>query len=158
MVRIGVLSDTHGNLDGARIALNNMGKIDLLLHAGDHYKDAHQLAKTKELLVCAVVGNCDWDVKEPEDLLIDAAGKKIWLTHGHKYDVKASHDVLIKKAKQHSVDLVVHGHTHIPIIDEQEKIIICNPGSVTQPRGKKGPTYGLIEIFGDEVLVDIFEL
>ncbi|MBM7855442.1 putative phosphoesterase [Desulfohalotomaculum tongense] len=157
-MRIGVLSDTHGNMEAARLAVTSMGKIDLLLHAGDHYRDAHQLAKSKELLVCAVVGNCDWDVQEPADLLIDAAGKRIWLTHGHKYRVKTSHDALVKKALQHKIDVVVYGHTHVPVIEERQGILIFNPGSTTQPRGQRGPTYGVIEIDNQEIISQIFDL
>ncbi|MBO8138111.1 MAG: metallophosphoesterase [Desulfotomaculum sp.] len=157
-MRIGVLSDTHGNLEAARIALTCMGEIDLLLHAGDHFKDAHQLAKSKELLVCAVVGNCDWDMQEPEDLLIDAAGKKIWLTHGHKYNVKFSHHMLVKKALQHKIDVVVYGHTHIPVIEEQEGILIFNPGSASRPRGSRGPTYGMLVIDNQQVIPYLYDL
>ncbi len=157
-MRIGVLSDTHGDLVSARKALTNMGRIDLLLHAGDHYRDANQLAESREIVICAVVGNCDWDISEPEDLLINAGGKRIWLTHGHKYNIKGSYHRLIKKAKEHKIDIVVFGHTHVATCETVEGVLLFNPGSTTIPRGGQGPSYGIIEIVNHEIIPDIFQL
>lgn len=157
-MRIGILSDTHGNLELARLAISKMGWVDCLLHAGDHYRDAKALSENKELPVYAVVGNCDWDVSEPEDLLVNAAGKRIWLTHGHKYGVKTDHQMLLDKANAHNIDIVVYGHTHRAVMEEVDGILIFNPGSLTYPRGARGPTYGVIEIYQNEIIAHIFEI
>ena len=156
-MRIGVMSDTHGNMEVARIVLTNMGKIDLLLHAGDHFSDAQELAKKKLVPVYAVVGNCDWDL-EKEDLLIKVGGKNIWLTHGHKYGVKSSHGRLVEHALKENIDIVVYGHTHAPVNQFEQGVLLFNPGSPTIPRGKKGPTYGIIEIHDQEIVPFIFGL
>ena len=152
-MRIGVLSDTHGDLEIARLALAKMGKVDLLLHAGDHYRDALALAKT--VPVHAVVGNCDWELSEPAEVVIEAGGKKIWLTHGHKYGVKYSYNKLLAQAVKNKADIVVYGHTHIPVSEFREGVLLFNPGSVARPRGKRGATYGIIEIQQQESIPDI---
>lgn len=158
-MRIGVLSDTHGNIDAAKMALTQMGPIDCLLHAGDHFKDAKKIKEIKaDLPIYAVAGNCDWDILEPEDITISAAGKRIWLIHGHRHRVKAGHDTLLHEAREHKVDIIVYGHTHVAVSEFVDNILIFNPGSPTHPRGIQGPTYGVIEILDDEVIPYIFEL
>ncbi|MEG6614944.1 metallophosphoesterase [Peptococcaceae bacterium 1198_IL3148] len=157
-MRIGVLSDTHGNIELAKLALTQMGPIDCLLHAGDHFRDAKELGVLKKLPVYAVAGNCDWDILEPEDITINAVGKRIWLIHGHRHRVKAGHDTLLHEAKSHNIDVVIYGHTHVAVSEVVDNILIFNPGSLTQPRGPQGPTYGVIEIFNGEVIPYIFQL
>lgn len=157
-MRIGILSDTHGDLTLARLALTNMGEIELLLHAGDHYNDAGQLVENSNVKLYAVVGNCDWHQTGPTDLLIDAGGKKIWLTHGHKYRIKDSMQALIEKAKEQKADIVVFGHTHIPTVETVDGILLFNPGSISFPRSRQGATYGVIEISNQEIIPQIFPL
>ena len=159
-MRIGVISDTHGDLNIAKIAIKNMSKIDVLFHAGDHYKDAVALKNVLgDLPVYAVVGNCDFEIFKPKDLFIEIAEKKIWLTHGHKYNVKNSDELLVKLAKEKSVDIVIYGHTHIAISRFADEILIFNPGSTTRPRGGKPASYGMIEIDDDgETYADILTL
>ena len=62
-MRIGVVSDTHGSLSTAIKLIREMGELDLLLHAGDYYRDAAALAREFNLPVRAVVGNCDLAAK-----------------------------------------------------------------------------------------------
>lgn len=157
-MRAGVLSDTHGDLEIAKVALTQMGKIDLLLHAGDHYRDALALAKTVPVPVHAVVGNCDWDFMKPVDVLLEIDNQKIWLTHGHKYGVKSANNKLLTEAIKNKIDIVVYGHTHIPIAEFRQGVLLFNPGSVARLRGKRGATYGVIEIRQQEIMPDIFDI
>ena len=39
-MRIGVVSDTHGDLHALRQVLDQAGEVDLWLHAGDYSQDA----------------------------------------------------------------------------------------------------------------------
>ncbi|MCL0106552.1 metallophosphoesterase [Peptococcaceae bacterium] len=158
-MRIGIISDTHGNLNIAKAAISKMGSIDVLLHAGDHYKDAVALEKEiSEVDIYAVVGNCDFEVFKPKDLFLEIAGKKIWLTHGHKYGVKESDDYLASLAIEKNIDIVVYGHTHIAVSKFIENKLIFNPGSTTRPRGSKPATYGIIEIKDGKIYPEILEI
>ncbi len=153
-MKIGVLSDTHGNVIISEKIINKMDFVDLVLHAGDFYRDAEKLAKKLPIKIKAVVGNCDSPMISPEEELIDAAGLKIYLTHGHKFDGANLYNSLLYKAKEVKADIVVYGHTHIASRFEQEGILFFNPGSISNPRFH-GPTYGIITINEGKVDAEI---
>src|SRR6185503_2488789 len=83
-MRIGVVSDTH-SLQLPRQLMEELKKVDLIIHAGDFcsLKDVAAFSKLKELK--AVFGNMDdADVRKkfPERQIIDCEGIKIGITHG----------------------------------------------------------------------------
>ena len=65
-------------------------------------------------------------------MLIDADDKKIFVTHGHMYNVKYDHNYHTMKEKGLSIgaDAVIFGHTHIPYCENFGNILLLNPGSV----------------------------
>ncbi|MFZ5942761.1 MAG: metallophosphoesterase family protein [Bacillota bacterium] len=156
-MKIGILSDTHGNLSLAREALKEMGKIDLLFHGGDYYTDACQLAEEFNVNVKTVVGNCDFFVSGPKEEILTLGDYKIFLTHGHQYGVKGSLQRLFYRAEEIQADIVVYGHTHIPLYSVEDSIHFINPGSISLPRGDSRPSYGIL-MLGDEVKFDLREI
>ena len=146
VLRIGVFSDTHGILDNVPIALARMGKLDLLLHAGDCYGDLEQLKKMTNVPVEAVIGNCDMWCAGPREHIINLAGKKIFLVHGHQYNIKSGLHKLYSHAEEIGVDVVVYGHTHQAESLQYGSILMFNPGSISRPRNQDYPSYGLLEI------------
>ncbi|MFA7637616.1 MAG: YfcE family phosphodiesterase, partial [Monoglobales bacterium] len=86
-----------------------------------------------------VSGNCDFFDTEPSDKAFEIEGFKFFITHGHPYGVKTSLDRLISHAKENKVDCVLFGHTHIPICEKIDGMLILNPGSARQ-------SFGIIEI------------
>ncbi len=115
----------------------------MVLHAGDHASDAAELEKMfPEIEFRYVSGNCDFS-KAPSELIIDAEGKKILLTHGHGYNVKSeeNYTTLREKGVSCGCDCVVFGHTHRGFNDCTRKPILLNPGSI-----KYDGTFGVIEI------------
>ncbi|MBI5047745.1 MAG: metallophosphoesterase family protein, partial [Deltaproteobacteria bacterium] len=52
-MKIAVMSDTHGNVDLAVNAIRQLGRIDKLIHLGDHYKDAMEIGKKTKIPVDA---------------------------------------------------------------------------------------------------------
>ena len=43
-------------------------------------------------------------------------------------------------------DIVMYGHTHRPVIDKNDDIIVINPGSLTYPRQEgRRPSYIIME-------------
>lgn len=157
-MKIGILSDTHGDLVAAKLAVSKMGSINCLLHAGDYYRDAEALGKEYDFPIYAVVGNGDWSMTAPEDLIITGAGKRIWLTHGHTYRVKRGHQTLLAQAVEHNADIVVYGHTHLPAIKWLDGILLFNPGSTSYPRGDTGASYGMLKIRRGKIIPKIFAL
>ena len=142
-MRILVFSDTHGIIEPCIRAIHKSGKVDLILHAGDTSTDAEDLSYIfPEIPIRYVPGNCEISRLNTVDL-IDIDDKKIFLTHGHLFNVKnePSYTTLINKAKDEKATICIFGHTHKPILDNIGTFMLLNPGSV-----KFGNTYGVIEI------------
>lgn len=157
-MKVIVVSDTHNSIYTFIEKVKTMDKPDLILHLGDHNSDGERIEEELGVKVIQVKGNGDFASLYKEDELIDIKGKKIFLTHGHKYRVYYSRDSLYYKGLELGADLVLYGHTHIPEIVHEENMIIMNPGSPTSPRGSDmKPTFGLLEI-GDQIIASIVEI
>ena len=140
-MRILVFSDSHGNISSCTTVVENIINVDMILHAGDHASDAAWIQKCfPDIPVKYVRGNCDSDMA-PLSLVVEAEGKKIFLTHGHCYSVKSQPECqdLIEAAKD--CDCVVFGHTHEPVCFKSGELTVLNPGSA-----KSLHSYGVIEI------------
>lgn len=112
-----IISDTHGKGDLAEKAAG-LTRPHLTLFCGDGLRDLDMRPHLYPLY--AVRGNCDvfltplmGDIEETMTLNID--GVKLFITHGHRYDVKSGLSSLIGKAVQESADAVIFGHTHEPL-------------------------------------------
>jgi putative phosphoesterase len=150
-MRIVVISDTHGHNKEIIEALSSTDRPDLLIHLGDHVEDGEKISKIFELPIIIVKGNGDYGSSYKEDALVELAGKKFFITHGHKYRVSRSLDNLYYRALELGADIVLFGHTHVHINLLHDNIIILNPGSPSFPRGmSRTKTFGLIEI-GEKV-------
>ena len=55
------------------------------------------------------------------------------------------------------VDILVSGHTHKPMIQQEGEILLLNPGSPTQPRLSE-PSVMLLEINGKEVDAEVIKI
>lgn len=88
----------------------------------------------KQEILC-VRGNCDTEVDQMVlefPILADYGflyerGRMIFLTHGHVFN--ENHLPMLKKG-----DILLHGHTHVPVCREHEGYIYMNPGSVSIPK------------------------
>ena len=148
-MRILVISDTHRVLDSVNKVIE-VEKPDLILHLGDNVEYGENISKLFGIESIIVRGNGDFTSDYPFDRLVDLAGKRIFMTHGHRYSVRHGHMSLYYKALESSADIVLYGHTHIPVNIREKGLIIMNPGSPTIPRQmEKIKTLGLIEINGD---------
>ena len=142
-MRILVFSDSHKQIDACAMVIERIMGVDMVLHAGDHASDCMELEKMfPDIEFKYVAGNCDFAVA-PSEMTVDAEGKRIFLTHGHGYAVKYDYDyrTIIDKGASENADLVVFGHTHVPVCDFSKTPPILNPGSI-----KHSGTYGVIEI------------
>lgn len=142
-MRILVFSDSHKDTESCAGVIRNIIGVDMVLHAGDHASDAMEQEKMfPEIIFKYVSGNCDF-TRAPSELIIEAEGKRIFLTHGHGYSVKyeENYSSIREKGLSCGCDCVVFGHTHISVNDCSGKVILLNPGSI-----KYGRTFGVIEI------------
>lgn len=147
-MRIAVVSDTHGDNKNIIEKLSEIEKIDILLHLGDYVTDGIKISKALGLQTIIVRGNGDYlHTEYNENEIIELKGKKLFLTHGHKYNLQNGITNLYYKGLELGVDIVLFGHIHVPIIEKIENMIIMNPGSPSLPRSaSRIKTFGLIEI------------
>ncbi|MBN2898894.1 MAG: metallophosphoesterase [Clostridia bacterium] len=153
-VRIGVVGDTHGHVANVVEAINRIKPLDFIIHLGDYAEDGPMIEEAVGIEVIGVKGNCDFNSTLPEDRLLTIGGKKIFITHGHRYDVKHTYHKIFYKALEVEADVVLFGHTHMMARFVEDDILIMNPGSVSHPRGHLEKTFALLEI-GKEVVSEI---
>lgn len=156
-MKIGVISDTHGDQLAIRQLIKVVTDVDMWLHAGDCSQDAEYLRSLVTVPVVAACGNCDGQTTARIDEFVEIASHKIWLTHGHRYGVKHGNDELLLLAKHHGMNVVIYGHTHTPENCWCEDVLLFNPGSAACSYGSRG-TYGILDIDGNQVVGNIFEL
>jgi len=157
-MRIGVISDTHGNKASIERAVTVAGPVEMWLHAGDYSQDAHYLKNYTGLPVTMTAGNCDANPSAKIDEFIEAGGKKIWLTHGHRYQDRSRSDELVWWARHYGVDVVIYGHSHIPDITWVDSLLVFNPGSAAQPRSAEGRSCGLLVIENGVVGASVYSV
>jgi uncharacterized protein len=138
-MRIAVISDTHGNVDGASLILSTVAAVDLVVHLGDHIADIWALAADLPCPVVGVLGNEDRAEPGPSELVIPAAGTALLAVHGHLFDLnpylpkeiwEARMDELVAAAKRRGASAVLFGHTHRPHLEKRDGIVLVNPGDI----------------------------
>ena len=142
-MKIGVFSDTHGNLTRLPAALMAMGPIDAFLHLGDFGTDAELIAKSVNVPFYAVRGNCDFKRAYPAEQIVNLGGAQLLLVHGDRF-----RDVyhIAERAGETHCAAALFGHTHVPLLQAQGDILIINPGSMTRPLGGSRPSCALLTI------------
>ncbi len=155
-----VISDTHGDVRAAERAMARFPLADVI-HLGDHARDVVRLAaRHPERRIIGVSGNCDFNADEmrfPTERTLEVEGKRLLLTHGHRYGVKYGYEKLLERARSGGFDLVLFGHTHIAADFVRLGCHLVNPGSASQPRGVEGPSYALVEIGGGRIETRLME-
>lgn len=134
MLRIGLLSDTHGYLDPT--IFDHFKDCDEIWHAGDIGERSIIQELEKHKLVRAVYGNIDDKIITalyPEDLWLEIEGLSILITHiaGSPPNYNPRVKKIIKEKKP---DILICGHSHILKImrDKDRNIIFINPGASGQ--------------------------
>ena len=97
-------------------------------------------------IILSVKGNCEADVDQmvlefpvlAQYALIPHGKHLIFATHGHEFN--NSNLPAIKKG-----DILLHGHTHVPVCEEYDTHIYINPGSVSIPKENSKNSYMIFE-------------
>jgi putative phosphoesterase len=161
-VRILALSDTH-IADFARALPpglhRHLVRADLILHAGDVTSAdvLDELASFASLHVA--LGNNDrpsvaaWGATE--EVHVDLGGVRLAMIHDA--GPREGRDRRMRR-RFPEADLVVFGHSHIPLDAPDGAVRLFNPGSPTWKRRQPRPTFGWIEVDGGHVRTRIVEL
>lgn len=155
-MRIAVLSDTHApryyRAMPPRVAAH-LGDVDLILHAGDVCVPGVLDDLATYAPVRAVLGNNDgpevaaWGA--PETLELDLDGLAVAMMHDSG---AAKGRVRRLRCRFPGADLVVFGHSHIPMDVAEGGLRIFNPGSPTDKRRQPRGTMGLLEIASGQLV------
>jgi putative phosphoesterase len=149
-MKILVISDTHKNLSNVIKTMKNIKDIDRIIHLGDNIVDAEDLESIYNIPIDCVAGNCDFYSNQyPKEKIINLNNNKIFITHGHLYNVKKDISTIRKIGIEKKVDVILFGHTHISHLSYVDNILIMNPGSISLPRGSNEPSYGVLDIDED---------
>ena len=128
-ITVAVFSDTHGETEKMKKIVREI-KPDWIIHLGDCVRDVRGLRKElPNTSVCAVVGNCDYGSQEPEEGVLTIGGIRIFVTHGHHYEVRENVEGLVRAAVEQKCHIALYGHTHIPDCREIRGVKVVNPGS-----------------------------
>ena len=151
MIRIGVISDTHGPLrDEAVEALRGS---EYIIHAGD-IGDPEILRELAEIApVTAVRGNVDvepWARKIPETNVLEVGGISIYVLH----DLQQ----LDLKPEAAGFAAVVSGHSHVPKKEIKNRILYFNPGSAGPRRFKLPVSVGRLIVEEQKISAEIIRL
>ncbi len=143
-----VFADTHGSISACINAVKLLSPVDLVLHLGDYVPDARKLKHAfPETRFEYVAGNNDYGFSVPEEKVVDFAGRRIFITHGHREGVKTSLKALAAKVKKNKADMGLFGHTHRQFCDMVDGVWLMNPGSASK-RLSYEPSCGVLEFEG----------
>ncbi len=161
-MKIMIASDLHGSLKYARIMRDLYEKEqakrliflgDLLYHGPRNDLPTEYAPKgviallneMKEDILC-VRGNCEAEVDQmvlefpvmAEYMIFFTGNRMIFATHGHTWNTK-------NPPPLKTGDILLHGHTHIPAIENTGKYHYLNPGSLSIPKNNTPHSYMILE-------------
>ncbi len=158
------ISDIHGDAADLRRALDSFAgeNPDLIVLCGDYLnhgprnplpdgwspKEVADILNAISQKIVAVRGNCDCEVDEMmlnfpclcASTNIFVQNRRIFVHHGHLYDRKKLSTWLPCGT------LVVSGHTHVALFEEENGIFYLNPGSISLPKSQDGKTFASLKI------------
>ena len=161
-MKLMIASDIHGAAGYCRDLLSAFDREgaarllllgDILYHGPrndlpDEYAPKQVLAMLNERrnrLFC-VRGNCDSEVDQMllhfpitapwQQVLLEK--QRLFLTHGHLFGPEN-----LPALNQN--DVLVYGHTHLPVAEQRGEIFHFNPGSVSIPKGGNPASYGMLD-------------
>lgn len=133
-MKVLIISDTHKHLENLRTVLNREKPINLLIHLGDVEGQEQEIEEMADCHVEMVSGNNDFFSYLDREKSIWLGRYKTLLTHGHFYRVSLGTELLASEAAARGFDLALFGHTHRPVLEQSQGVLLVNPGSLSYPR------------------------
>ena len=131
-------------------------RADLILHAGDLIEPSLLQELAIYAPVRAVKGNVDpSDSNLPETLEFDFGGARMAMIHdsGRKEGRR-------RRLKKRFPDarVVVFGHSHVPFLEDEDGLLLLNPGSPTDKRWQPRHTFALLRVEEGRVRAEVLTL
>ena len=157
-LKIIALSDTHMPRMAKGLPptlVKELKDADFILHAGDWQTEAVYEELSKFAPVDGVCGNVDKEEMIERfgmKKILAFSGFRIGLVHGHGRKGTTEQRALAA-FKEENIDLIIFGHSHIPVLKEIEGLTLLNPGSPTDKRRQPSYSFAIIRI-GKEMKVE----
>ena len=158
-MRVGIISDTHNPSVGAEPppeVVSAFDGVDVIIHAGDIYQPACLDWLEKIAPVYAVELGADAHFKDDARVVdmsrvFDLEGHSIGLVHdlmvpgmaqeitefsplSKHFPQEAKLSDALRKVFSAEVGIVIFGHTHYPVVEEFQGVLMVNPGSPSLPK------------------------
>ena len=143
--RVFVLADTHNRLPESvkRMATD----ADEIWHLGDVCAAAIlDELQTVGPRVTVVRGNCDSNFEWPLVINLVRGGLKVRLQH------------IPPDRPPDDVDVLLHGHTHVPRNERIGRVLFLNPGCVTRPNRGAPASAAWLQITDEKVIWNLVPL
>ena len=160
MIKVAVVADTHTRGMSRTLPMGAwpfLETADHILPAGD-VVDPVLLDELEALAPTTVVmGNCDaQDVREwgaTDDAQLELGGVRIAMVHDSGLRPGRRGRM---RARYSDARVIVFGHSHMPVNEDEEGLLLFNPGSPTWPRRAPFRSMGLLWIDNGDVEGEIF--
>lgn len=159
--RLGVVSDTHISNSRQHAKLEPIidffrrAEVDLILHAGDVGSAEVILALEEVARVAAVRGNADPPALSellPDRVNLEIGARRVAVQHGHQGRTAVA---TARSIASPDIDLLIFGHSHMPLIERVGETILFNPGSPTERNWSPHFGVGLITVSAAEIVPDL---
>ena len=154
-MKIAVLADTHMTRKRTRcpeVLLRHLQDADVILHAGDWQTyEVYQWLSTYAP-VYGVYGNTDGeDILRQFDsrCVLELKGFRIGIIHGDGKG-QTTEKRALKAFEGESLDCIIYGHSHIPVLKYLSGSLLLNPGSPTDKRRRLMYSFAIIRL--DDVM------
>jgi putative phosphoesterase len=150
---VGVISDTHIPSRAKALpeeVLRLFGGVALILHAGDVSTQAVLASLGALAPVTAVAGNVEDSALAaslPEAVSLSIGGLSVGMVHNSGQSVGRRERM---RSRFPHCRVVVYGHSHLPLVEDRDGLLLLNPGSACDPRRARIPTVAILEIAGDQ--------
>ncbi len=149
-----ITGDTHLPARGSKLPdrlLKECNNASLIIHTGDWRSP--EVLKTLSTFaeVKGVYGNVDGeDIREllPDRQLFELGGFRFGLVHGHG-EKKTTEQRAIEAFADERLDVIIFGHSHIPVIKYFKGRLLINPGSPMDKRKLPFFSFIVLEIGED---------
>ena len=134
----------------------HLESADLILHAGDLLVEDVLYELESYAPVRAVKGNVDgWDVRLPETLKFEVGDVPVAMIHdsGPK---KGRWGRMRRRFP--GARVVVFGHSHIPWLEDEDGLMLLNPGSPTDRRRAPDHTFALLHVEAGGIRAEVLAL
>lgn len=151
MRTIGLIADTHGLIRPAALAA--LQGSSLIIHAGDIGASEVLTALAAVAPLVAVRGNNDhgaWADALPETATVEVGAFRLYVLH----DVKS----LAVDPQAAGLHAVIAGHSHRPLVREQQGVLFVNPGSAGPRRFKLPVAVARLSMTGQTLHAELVRL